>query len=129
MGTEFPGTLDIRSIFAVEIVDGADVVKATTGDEVTRGRVGASHDPAGPQWDSMDFVCRVGIPDDEFAVLGRRDEMSAVGGPMHSINLCKMSPEGASRAHNNPRKSVDFRSHRTHCVEAPGTRLVGGGLS
>ena len=45
MSAQFAGSLDVASIFAIEVVDGANVVKATTGNVVSGGRVGASHDP------------------------------------------------------------------------------------
>ena len=39
----------------------------------------------------MDFVCGVGIPDDELSVLRSGDEMSSVRRPVHSVNLCKVT--------------------------------------
>lgn len=51
-------------------VDGADVVEATAGDEVPGGGIGGGHDPGGAEWDGVDLVGGVGVPDDELAVLG-----------------------------------------------------------
>jgi hypothetical protein len=45
MSAQFTSTLDIASIPAVQVVNGTDVVEATTGDEVSGGGVGTSHDP------------------------------------------------------------------------------------
>lgn len=39
----------------------------------------------------MDFVCGICIPDDELAVLGGRNKMSPICGPMHGVNLCEMA--------------------------------------
>lgn len=75
-----------------EAVDRADIVKTTTCDEVARRRVSAGHDPAGTEGYSVDFVCRVSVPNDEFAVLGSGDEMPAVCRPMHSVDFGKMTP-------------------------------------
>lgn len=57
------------SFFASEIVDGADVIQATTSDKVARGRVCASHDPAGTERDSMNFVGSRSVPDEKLSVL------------------------------------------------------------
>ena len=47
----------------------------------------------------MNFVGSIGIPDDKFAILRSRDEMSSVSGPMHCIDLGKMTFEGPFRLH------------------------------
>lgn len=56
-------------LLLVEVVNGADIVEATTSDVVAAGGVGAGHDPRGSQGDGVDFVGGVGIPDDELAIL------------------------------------------------------------
>lgn len=38
----------------------------------------------------MDLVCCVSIPNDELSVLGGGNEMPAVGGPVHGVDLGKM---------------------------------------
>lgn len=43
------------SFTGLQVVDGADVVQATTGNIVPRRGVGARHHPGGAQWDSMDL--------------------------------------------------------------------------
>ena len=53
----------------MKVVDGANVVETTAGDEVARGGVCAGHDPARTKGDSVDLVGGVGIPDDKLAVL------------------------------------------------------------
>ena len=53
----------------VKIVDGADVVQATAGDEVAAGGVGTGHDPGGAEGDGVDLVGGVGVPDDQLTVL------------------------------------------------------------
>ena len=55
----------------------------------------------------MDLVCCVGVPDDELAVLRGRDEVSAVGGPVHGVDLCQMALEGALRLHCEARQGLD----------------------
>ena len=50
-------------------VDGADIVETTTGDKVSAGRIGTSHDPARTEGDGVYFVGRVGVPNDEFTIL------------------------------------------------------------
>lgn len=45
MSAQFTSTLDVASILAVQVVNGTDIVKTTAGDEVSRGGVGASHNP------------------------------------------------------------------------------------
>lgn len=47
----------------------------------------------------MDFVGGVGIPDDEFAVLGGGNEMSSIGGPVHGVNLGQVALEGSLGLH------------------------------
>lgn len=83
----------------VEVVYGADVVEATAGDKVARGGVGAGHDPRGAEGDGVDLVGGVGVPDDELAVLRGRDEVPAIGRPVHGINLGEMALEGALGLH------------------------------
>jgi hypothetical protein len=39
----------------------------------------------------MDFVCSIGVPDDELAVLGSRYEMPPIRRPMHRVDLGKMA--------------------------------------
>lgn len=53
----------------VEVVDGADVIKAAARNVIAAGRVCTSHDPRGPQGDGVDLIGSVGVPDDQFAVL------------------------------------------------------------
>lgn len=47
----------------------------------------------------MDFVGGVCVPDDELAVLRCRNEMSAVGRPVHGINLGQVAFQGALSFH------------------------------
>lgn len=89
-----------------KIVDGTDVVQTTTGDVVSTGSVCARHDPRGPQWDGVNFVCGVGVPDDEFAVLRGGDEMATVGRPVHSVNLGQMTLQRPPGLHSDPRQRV-----------------------
>lgn len=90
-----------------EVVDGADVVEATAGDVVARGRVGAGHDPRGAQGDGVDLVGCVCVPDDELSVLRGRDEMPSVRGPVHGVDFGEMALEGALRLHGEARQSLD----------------------
>jgi len=41
----------------------------------------------------MDFICSVGVPDDQLAVLRCRDEVSSVGGPVHGVDFGQVTFE------------------------------------
>lgn len=43
------------SLTGLQVVDGADVVQASTGDIVPRRSISARHHPGGAQWDGMDL--------------------------------------------------------------------------
>lgn len=92
MCAQLAGASDVITFFAVQVIDGADIVKATASDEISRRGISTGHDPAGAKWDSVDFVGSVRIPDDEFSVLRCRDKMSLVSGPMHCVYFSEMSP-------------------------------------
>ena len=57
------------AFFAVQVVDRADIIKATASDKISRRGISTSHDPTGAKWDGVDFVGGVCIPDDEFPIL------------------------------------------------------------
>ena len=116
MGRKLSGALDAVAFLAVKVVYGADVVETAASDEVARWRVGAGHDPARSQGDGVDFVCRVGVPDDEFPILGSRYEMPLVGRPMHCVDLCEMASEGAAGSHDDTGEGVDLCRHSAHCT-------------
>ena len=111
MSAQFASTLDVASIFAVQVVNGTDIVETTTGDKVSGGGIGTGHNPTRSQGDGVDFVCCVGIPDDELAVLRSRDEVPTVIRPVHGVGFGQMAPECPSWAHHNPRKRVDLSGH------------------
>lgn len=69
MAREFSGNARRAVALLVQIIDGANVVEATTGDKVSAGGVGAGHDPGGSQGNGVDLVCGICIPDNELAVL------------------------------------------------------------
>lgn len=52
----------------------------------------------------MHFVCCVGVPDDQLAILRRRHQMSPVGRPVHCVDLSEMAFEGAFGFHSQPRE-------------------------
>lgn len=68
MAGEFPRNTG-RAFPSREVVDGTYIVKTTAGDEIAAGRVGTGHDPGGAEGDRVHLVRRVGVPDDELAVL------------------------------------------------------------
>ena len=111
MSAQFASTLHVASILAVQVVNRTDVVEATAGDEVSGGGVGTSHDPTRSQGNGMDFVCCVGIPDDEFTVLRGGHEVPTVVRPVHGVNFGQMAPECPPWAHHNPRKGVNLGGH------------------
>ena len=62
----------------------------------------------------MDFVGGVGVPNDELSVLRSRYKVATVSSPVHGVNLGQMTPESASRAHDNTGQSVNFSGHGAH---------------
>lgn len=111
MCAQLAGASDVITFFAVQVIDGTNIVKATASNEISRGGIGTGHDPAGAKWDSVDFVGGVCIPDDEFSVLRCRDKMSLVSGPMHSVYFSEMAPQGATCFHDDARQGVNLCSH------------------
>lgn len=102
MGAELPRDLD-APLLGLEVVDRADVVQPTAGDEIARRGVSAGHDPRGTERDGVDFVGGVGVPDDELAVLRGRDEVPLVLGPVHRVDLGQVAFERASGLHHDSR--------------------------
>lgn len=111
MRRQFPADLDVVRIPTSERVNAADVVQTTTGDPVARRSVGAGHDPRGTQWDGVDLVGSVGIPDDELAVLRGRDEVALVVGPVHGVNFGEMTLEGPSWLHDDSWQRLNVVGH------------------
>ena len=62
----------------------------------------------------MDFVGSVGVPNDQFPVLRGGNEVPAICGPVHGINLREMAFEGTSGAHENSGKTIDISSLSSH---------------
>lgn len=89
-------------------VDGADVVESSAGDKVAARRVGARHDPTRPERDGVDLVGRVGVPDDELAVLRGRDEVLLVGRPVHGVDLSEVTLERSAGLHDDSRERLDL---------------------
>ena len=74
------------------IVDRANIIKTTAGNEVALGgfkRTG--HHPRRTKGDGLQFIRRNGIPDDEFSVLGGRDERFGISLPIHGVDLAKVA--------------------------------------
>lgn len=110
-------TSHLRCAFArFQVVDAANVIQATAGNPIARRRIRARHDPRRPQWNGMYLICRVGIPDDQLAILRGRHKMSLVEGPVHRIDLCKMALERPSDLHVDARQGIHFRCHGSHCT-------------
>lgn len=78
-----------------QIVHRADIVKATAGNVISRGRVCACHDPVAPQGNCMNLVGRECVPDDEFAILRGAHDVSVVAGPGETVYLGQMPLECA----------------------------------
>ena len=95
MSTKFAGALHgaNTTLFRTEVIDRTNIVETTASDKVARGSIGAGHDPRGAEGNGVDLVCSISVPDDEFSVLGGRDEMTFVCCPMHGINLGEMAFE------------------------------------
>lgn len=101
-------------------VDGADVVEATAGDEVPGGGIGGGHDPGGAEWDGVDLVGGVGVPDDELAVLGGGDDVAGVGGPVEGVDLGEVALERAAGLEGDAGEGGRVRRHRAHWLSAGG---------
>lgn len=129
---ELSGDLDLPARRArprsAQGVDGADVVEATAGDEVPRGGIGGGHDPGGAEWDGVDLVGGVGVPDDELAVLGGGDDVAGVGGPVEGVDLGEVALERAAGLEGDAGEGGRVRRHRAHWLSAGGaggdSRLV-----
>lgn len=96
-----------RELLALEVVDGANVVKTTASNKVVRGGVGAGHDPRRAKGDGVRLVCRQRVPNEELAVLRGRDEVDLVTGPVHSVDLGEVPLERA--ANTRPRAAGEGR--------------------
>lgn len=127
---ELSGDLDLPARRArprsAQGVDGADVVEATAGDEVSGGGIGGGHDPGGAEWDGVDLVGGVGVPDDELAVLGGGDDVAGVGGPVEGVDLGEVALERAAGLEGDAGEGGRVRRHRAHWLSAVGG---GGGLT
>ena len=55
----------------------------------------------------MDLVRRVSVPDDELSVLRSGNEMSAVGRPVHGVDLGKMALKCTLGLHGKARQGLD----------------------
>ena len=54
----------------------------------------------------MNLVGCVGIPDDQLSILRGGDQMTAVGGPVHSVNLGQVALKRATGLHSNSGEGV-----------------------
>lgn len=59
----------------------------------------------------MDLVGGVGIPDDELSILGSRDKVTLVAGPVHGVNLGEVTFERSSWLHDNSGQRFDVVGH------------------
>lgn len=84
-------------LLGLEVVNGADVVETTAGDEVVGGGVGAGHHPGRAEGDGVGLVGREGVPDEELAVLRGGDKVDLVRGPVHGVDLGEVALERAAR--------------------------------
>ena len=116
MTRQFAGNTGRALSILVEIVDGADIIQTTASDIIAAWGIGASHDPAGPQGDGVDLVSGVGIPNDELAILGGRNEVAAIGSPVHGVDLGKVAAESATGTHDDTGQGGNFVGHSSDCV-------------
>lgn len=80
--------------FVVYLVDGAEVVQATAGNQaVLRLFKGAGHHPGGPERNRLQLVGGVAVPDDELAVLRGGDEVGVVAAPVHCVDLAEVTSQ------------------------------------
>jgi hypothetical protein len=59
----------------------------------------------------MDLVRSVRIPDDQFPILGSRDQVSFIRRPMHRVDLGQVTFQGSSDSHDYSGKGFDFLRH------------------
>ena len=93
-----PGQLAAHADVALaglQVVDGADVVQASTGHIVPRGGVGAGHHPGGAQGDGMDLVDSGGGPHNISGVMARR--LLASEARLKAAVACYRRTEGGKR--------------------------------
>ena len=120
MAGQLPADPDV-ALARLQTVDGADVVEAAAGDVRARGRVGAGHHPAAAQRNGVHLVRRVGVPDDQLAVLRGGHQVSAelsIGKRererLIQIEMEKMAKLTSSRSPSAWRRS--WRGGRAACV-------------
>jgi hypothetical protein len=80
-----------------QVVNRADIVKATARDKVARWGVRAGHHPRRPQGDRVLLVHGKPVPNDQLAVLRGGHNVLLVFGPMDRINLGKMALQNTTR--------------------------------
>lgn len=61
------------TLLVPQIIHRANIVQPTASNEITGRGIRACHHPAGAKRDSVNFVGRGRVPDNELAVLGGRD--------------------------------------------------------
>ena len=96
----------------VETVDAADVVQAPARHVVTTGSIGAGHHPGAAEWDGVHLVGAVAVPHDQLPVLRGRDQVPAVRGPVHGVDLGQVTSQSLPRPHLDPPDLL----HRSDCV-------------
>lgn len=101
----------------LDVVDGADVVQSSAGDQISLGRLErAGHDPRRAERDGRDLVGREGVPYDELSVLRGGDQGLGVRGPVHGVDLAEVTPQRP--AHFNRLADLPQRAlrlgHRPH---------------
>jgi len=74
-------------IAVFQVVNWADIVQAPTRDKVTRGGICTRHHPGWAQGNSMDLVCRITVPHNQFSILRGGDQVSWVSAPVHGVHL------------------------------------------
>ena len=55
----------------------------------------------------MDLVCGVRVPNDQLAVLGRRNQVPAIRRPVHCVYFRQVALEGAFGLHLQPRELLN----------------------
>lgn len=84
---------------ASKVVNRANVVETSASNEAARGGESAGHDPRRSKRNSVNLVRGDGIPNQELAVLGSRNEVRLVLGPVHGINLSQVTLQSSSNSH------------------------------
>lgn len=104
----------------VNAVNGANIVETSASYKASRRGIGACHDPAKTKWHCKQFVCGVGIPYNQFAVLRCWYQVPFIVWPMHRADFSQMPLEMPFHLHLRAAYSLQVLCHFLHCLHILG---------